>query len=729
MLDTDVTNLFPNSEIYILKDIPITGEDKPNFFGKGKYDQVSFFLGNTYKNPIEFAKTSGDPATIDYNSMYSYYNATYDNLIYASTRYSIIRNGAIKIPINISQVNTGNYLIFRNNIKAYPAITPNNSMDIDDILSNDDTREFREENINREIGNNLPDYVGDDFFYCFIEGVEYVNPNTTLVSFGVDLLTTWSTKIIYKSCYIEREHSYNRPFYWDYIKEDFNYEEDLSSYTVLNFSNNINDYLACILASGDLWQKIFVTASNLGTLAAIPNRTASSILFGTIIPFNQYIMEGNSDFNLAQITRSVLYGASLVGAGDNVSSVIMIPKTAYTASGSAVTLINPTSYLPRVSPLPNDVDVGTETHSNYELRYLKTTSGTIQTIGTSNIENMAQTQQVTVSFNLPTPESGEHAIKNNKTYSYIKVGISSDNGVIEYPTHWLTSTSITFNIKLAALIPEYAVVVYPTFADGATSLSLINIYSSVLKGVTSAIDYPAYIQTASNNEIATRLTMENAQTQLDTANTVAQNTYNAENANSWVNFGSGILSSIVGANPAGGINAVANVITSQTSAKTNLENSKLQASSNFKISSNNVKASLASGSAANQLKTVGSINSSIRHNIGQNSIILNVRYPNHTYLQMIDDYFSAYGYKTNRYGVPLWVSYNGTANGCRSKWNYIKTINCNFQLNRPLNEIELIRNEFNEGVRLWEINSAADLRNMGFNSSQPVWTDNPMRGN
>ena len=117
MLDTDVTNLFPNSEIYILKDIPITGEDKPNFFGKGKYDQVSFFLGNTYKNPIEFAKTSGDPATIDYDSMYSYYNATYDNLIYVSTRYSIIRNGAIKIPINISQVNTGNYLIFRNNIE------------------------------------------------------------------------------------------------------------------------------------------------------------------------------------------------------------------------------------------------------------------------------------------------------------------------------------------------------------------------------------------------------------------------------------------------------------------------------------------------------------------------------------------------------------------------------------------------------------------------------------
>lgn len=726
MLDTDVTNLFPNSEIYILKDIPITGEDKPNFFGKGKYDQVSYFLGNTYKNPIEFAKTSGDPATIDYDSMYSYYNTTYDNLIYVSTRYSIIRNGAIKIPINISQVNTGNYLIFRNNIKAYPAITPNNSMDIDDILSNDDTREFREENINREIGNNLPDYVGDDFFYCFIEGVEYVNPNTTLVSFGVDLLTTWSTKIIYKSCYIEREHSYNRPFYWDYIREDFNYEEDMASYTVLNFSNNINDYLGCILATGDLWQKIYVTSTS--NIENIPNRTSASTLFGTLIPYNQYIVEGSSDYSLQTIIQSIMYGAALVGAGDNVASIIMIPKKAYTASGSAITLINPMSYDPRVSPLPDDINVSNEIHENYEKRFLEA-QAMIYRLGTSNIENMAQTQQVTVSFNLPTPESGEHAIKNNKTYSYIKVGISSDNGVIDYPTHWLTSASITFNIKLAALIPEYAVVVYPTFADGATSLSLINIYSSVLKGVTSAVDYPAYIQTTANNEIATRLTIENAQTQLDTANTVAQNTYDAENANSWVNFGGSILSSIVGANPAGGINAVANVITSQTSAKTNLENSKLQASSNFKISSNNVKASLASGSAANQLKTVGSISGSIKHNIGQNSILLNVRYPNHTYLQMIDDYFSAYGYKTNRYGVPLWVSYNGTANGCRSKWNYIKTINCNFQLNRPLNEIELIRNEFNEGVRLWEINSAADLRNMGFNSSQPVWTDNPMRGN
>lgn len=727
MLDTDVTNLFPNSEIYILKDIPITGEDKPNFFGKGKYDQVSFFLGNTYKNPIEFAKTSGDPATIDYNSMYSYYNTTYDNLIYASTRYSIIRNGAIKIPINISQVNTGNYLIFRNNIKAYPAITPNNSMDIDDILSNDDTREFREENINREIGNNLPDYVGDDFFYCFIEGVEYVNPNTTLVSFGVDLLTTWSTKIVYKSCYIEREHSYNRPFYWDYIKEDFSYEEDLSSYTVLNFSNNINDYLGCILASGDLWQKIYVTST--ADIENIPNRTSASTLFGTLIPYNQYIVEGGSDFDLATLTRSVLYGASLVGAGDNVASIIMIPKTAYTASGRAITLINPTSYDGVFAPLPDDVNVMIETHDNYQMRYLASSRGSRYTISTANIENMAQTQQVSVSFNLPSPESGEHAIKNNKTYSYIKVGISSDNGVVEYPTHWLTSTSITFNVKLAALIPEYAVVVYPTFADGATSLSLINIYSSVLKGVTSAMDYPAYIQTTANNAIATALTAQNAMTQYETTQETSTNTFWAESANAATNFTTGTLSSILSVNPGGIVSSIGNAITSQTSAYTDFKNTQIHAAAALKMSANNIKASLASGSAANQLKTVGSISSSIKHNIGQNSILLNVRYPNHTYLQMIDDYFSAYGYKTNRYGVPLWVSYNGTANGCRSKWNYIKTINCNFQLNRPLNEIELIRNEFNEGVRLWEINSAADLRNMGFNSSQPVWTDNPMRGN
>ena len=728
MLDTDVTNLFPNSEIYILKDIPITGEDKPNFFGKGKYDQVSFFLGNTYKNPIEFAKTSGDPATIDYDSMYSYYNDTYDNLIYVSTRYSIIRNGAIKIPINISQINTGNYLIFRNNIKAYPAITPNNSMDIDDILSNDETREFREENINREIGNNLPDYVGDDFFYCFIEGVEYVNPNTTLVSFGVDLLTTWSTKIVYKSCYIEREHSYNRPFYWDYIREDFNYEEDLSSYTILNFSNNMNDYLACMLTTGELFQKIFVTSSDNSSITNIPNKSSVSTLFGTITPYYQYVIEGSNDFSLPEIIKSLMYGASLVGNGDNVSSILMLPKTAYTSTGTPIQLLD-SLYISRVSPLPDDLEVAIEPHTNYELRYLTSSGGTTQTITTSNIDNSQQTKQVTVSFNLPTPEPGEHAIKNNKTYSYIKVGVSSDNGVIEYPTHWLTSTSITFNIKLAALIPEYAVVVYPTFADGATSLSLINMYSSVLKGVTSAVDYPAYIQTTANNEIATRLTVQNALTQYETTQETSTNTYMTEAASSYTNFVSGTLGSALSLNPGGVVSSIGNLVNSQASAYTDFKNTQIHAAAAFKMSANNIKASLASDSAANQLKTVGSISSSIKHNIGQNSILLNVRYPNHTYLQMIDDYFSAYGYKTNRYGVPLWVSYNGTANGCRSKWNYIKTINCNFQLNRPLNEIELIRNEFNEGVRLWEINSAADLRNMGFNSSQPVWTDNPMRGN
>jgi hypothetical protein len=63
------------------------------------------------------------------------------------------------------------------------------------------------------------------------------------------------------------------------------------------------------------------------------------------------------------------------------------------------------------------------------------------------------------------------------------------------------------------------------------------------------------------------------------------------------------------------------------------------------------------------------------------------------YAKIIDDYFSMYGYATNRVKVP---NING-----RPSWNYVKTQNCKIVGNVPFNDIVKIRKMFDNGITFW----------------------------
>lgn len=63
------------------------------------------------------------------------------------------------------------------------------------------------------------------------------------------------------------------------------------------------------------------------------------------------------------------------------------------------------------------------------------------------------------------------------------------------------------------------------------------------------------------------------------------------------------------------------------------------------------------------------------------------------YAKIIDNYFSMFGYKINRVKVP-----NITG---RSNWNYVKTINCNFDGDIPQTDLNIIKAMFNNGTTLW----------------------------
>lgn len=61
--------------------------------------------------------------------------------------------------------------------------------------------------------------------------------------------------------------------------------------------------------------------------------------------------------------------------------------------------------------------------------------------------------------------------------------------------------------------------------------------------------------------------------------------------------------------------------------------------------------------------------------------------------QIIDNYFSAYGYKVNSIKLP-----NITG---RRNWNYVKTIGCYIEAQIPQDDLQEIKNMFNNGITLW----------------------------
>lgn len=63
------------------------------------------------------------------------------------------------------------------------------------------------------------------------------------------------------------------------------------------------------------------------------------------------------------------------------------------------------------------------------------------------------------------------------------------------------------------------------------------------------------------------------------------------------------------------------------------------------------------------------------------------------YARVIDDYFDLFGYKTNRVKVP-YVAH-------RENWWYTKTINANITGNVPNDEMNKIKNAYNNGITFW----------------------------
>ena len=90
----------------------------------------------------------------------------------------------------------------------------------------------------------------------------------------------------------------------------------------------------------------------------------------------------------------------------------------------------------------------------------------------------------------------------------------------------------------------------------------------------------------------------------------------------------------------------------------------------------------------------GNVNSSdIMFSLNKNDVTFYHMGIKEEYARIIDNYFNMFGYKVNSVKSPNIYG--------RSNWNYVKTIDCNFDGDIPQYDMNIIKQIFNNGITLW----------------------------
>lgn len=638
---------YPNSEIYILKNIPITNEDKVNFYGKSAEFQAGYFLGAEYKTPDKFLRNKEKLDSIDISAMLKYY----PNCVYVGLKYSVIKSNYIEIPINIYNLQSGNYLVFRNNIKPYVTDVEPDSESVD--ISHSENV-FNDMYRSGETKPPILDWASTDFIYAFITNLEYINANVTRVYFAVDKFTTYCRDIQYKECLIEREHDdENHQFYYDFVNEDFQYESDEHTYKIADYSMS---EIVLIVCEGNVNKKYFPRdTSSIGAATEYSEKT-QCIIFGIPSSYGIYPIYKKD-------IKTFLTHISEVGNADLIKAVIPLPFGSNRYMNGNVEI----SDLALANQTDRKLDYVTEEH--FIVRKLVSLGTSKAELPYKNLtEITANTFEYSVTFDLPT---GNKPIRNNKTLSYINIGIYG-NDTITYKTHWLKSNKITFVMKPIQLIPSLNLAIYIKDGDGINDLSLITNYTTSIDLMQYQFSYDTFIQNLANETV-----------NINTKKYIQSSNYIKSILTSAIILGSvAAVPMSAGASLGLGLSAVGTMTAG---------------SFNYANDEEKIKNSIAQTGADKSI-TTSSLPWNTKYVLGCLGFYLTVSYPNHTYITMIDDYFSEYGYKTNRIGKPRFIT---KALGNRKLYNYIKTTNCNYILNRPFEDINEIRQLFNNGVRMW----------------------------
>ena len=99
---------------------------------------------------------------------------------------------------------------------------------------------------------------------------------------------------------------------------------------------------------------------------------------------------------------------------------------------------------------------------------------------------------------------------------------------------------------------------------------------------------------------------------------------------------------------------------------------------------------------------------------GMNAIGYHINrwYPKLEYIKILDDYFDMFGYNVSTVKTPQYTS--------RQYWNYLETVNVNIEGNIPQDDMNELKQIFNDGITIWHGNSASNTNWCNYSNNNTI---------
>lgn len=479
-------------------------------------------------------------------------------------------------------------------------------------------------------------------FYFWVLGMEYLNRDTTQVIIALDVMQTWYFNINFKPCVIERYHTKNDSIGMNTYPESF----ELGDYVT-----NKQETVGCM-------------QNDVGYILAIADPdNINGRLVGGLYSGLTYIYYRHNDYIL--LSRKI-EELCKNGKADCIAMIFSFPN----CFNDIINLVNePES--------GNEIEVSALTHGK-------------------------------ISFETNAVLNG-YTPKNNKLYCYPYnfVSVENSKGENVILKAELCSNSFTFDLD-TTVTPNPIFSLVPLGYNGEQA-SYINSIEEQSFGLCSW-NNDNYGNWYAQNSNSIKAGFTNAERTYSANNAVNRRNYNTtmdiadNNAKAGiVNTTANTVGNVIGLNLggavgsalSGGVNSALNYANTSLSANSSLQNAQLMNRTNYE---NTITSALA------QLRDSSIIPNTVKGDTSANGLdlvrktstfFIKQKCIKREYLEIIDNYFSMYGYKVNSLDNPrLYI--NG-----RKNWNYIKTLNCICLGGVPADDLREIENIFNEGITFW----------------------------
>ena len=218
-----------------------------------------------------------------------------------------------------------------------------------------------------------------------------------------------------------------------------------------------------------------------------------------------------------------------------------------------------------------------------------------------------------------------------------------------------------------------------------------------------------YANWFANNQHSISAQSENAVIRSNASRSVAMNNYRQNNKNLDANLGMGLLNNGVGAigsglsgnafgvvgNGVGAINNLINKDVMKESLNTDLANANLMNDTDYSTTMNSLLASIEDAKVTPNTCKGDTSSCGLDLSSDTATFFIERLAIKPEYARKIDAYFQMYGYKVNE------VMDINKAIKTRTRWNYIKTLNCNVIGNIPCEDKDEIARLFDNGITLW----------------------------